>query len=128
MDWKEVIRSRIASNVQKLTHLTEEQRQTLIEEETAAVVFCTEAGLPLMSAQELKARKGYPSRPPTPLENPSPESVEYNKGRIQEQLQYSPRSVRGNWATRLSRMAKEENPEGTGQDLSAQLGCKTTAP
>ncbi len=57
MDWKEVIRSRIAANVQKLTHLTEEQRQTLIEEETAAAIFCTEAGLPLMTAQEFKARK-----------------------------------------------------------------------
>jgi len=44
MDWKEVIRSRISANVQKLTHLAEEQRQILIEEETAAAVFCTEAG------------------------------------------------------------------------------------
>ena len=82
-----------------------------------------------MSAQELKARKGYPYLDhPHRWKTHPPESVEYNKGRIQEQLQYSPRSVRGNWATRLSRMAKEENPEGTGQDLSAQLGCKTAAP
>ena len=54
MGWKQTIRDRIAANVNRRSGLTEKQRQEIIDSETVAAIFCTEADLPLMSAHELK--------------------------------------------------------------------------